>query len=112
MNTLSFGIVNDLLSSNELIFHNHGSKRLMVWFGGINEPHFNPEVARLANCDLLTVRDTTNSWYTNGLTSKHLNIEQAIFELNQFILGREYQKLVFCGQSSGGYGALLYAHML
>lgn len=112
MNTTTVEIFDGLLASDELMFHNHGTKRLMIWFGGINEPHFNPEVARLANCDFLTFRDITASWYTRGLTSHHENIDVAVSELKKFIEMRGYEKLCFCGQSSGGYGALLYSHLL
>lgn len=104
--------MNALLESDDVIFHDHQADRLIIWFGGINEPHFNPEIARLANCDILTFRDTTNSWYTTGFTTRHINIDQAIIELKQFIAERKYKKICLCGQSSGGYGALLYSHML
>ncbi|MEM8514817.1 hypothetical protein RCH14_004172 [Massilia sp. MP_M2] len=112
MNTLSTEKYNELLKSDEVIFHDYGSDNLIIWFGGINEPHFNPEIARLANCDILTVRDIMNSWYTTGLTSSHANIDQAILELKQFIADRKYKKICLCGQSSGGYGALFYSHLL
>ena len=112
MDKLSMKKNDGLLKSGEVIFHNHESDKLIIWFGGINEPHFNPEIARLANCDMLTVRDMMNSWYTTGLASHHANIDEAILELKQFITEREYKKICLCGQSSGGYGALFYSHLL
>lgn len=112
MNPTTVEIIDGLLASDELMFHGRDTKKLMIWFGGINEPHFNPEVARLANCDFLTFRDITASWYTKGLTSRHDNINEAVSELKQFIEEKGYEKLCLCGQSSGGYGALLYSHLL
>lgn len=109
---MTFRLKSDLLFSDEIRFHAHGSDKLVIWFGGINEPHFNPDVAILSGCDMLTVRDAQASWYTRGITSKHFSAEQALYELTQVILDRGYRKLCLCGQSSGGYGALLYAHLL
>jgi len=100
--------MNILLSSqDEIRFHERGGENLIVWFGGINEPHFSVKLSEESGFDLLTLTDSGNS---NGLVSGHAHVEEAVKDLLSLVSSKGYQKVVFCGQSSGGYGALLYGH--
>lgn len=90
--------------------HERSSKTLIVWFGGINEPYISSRLADATGCSVLAIRDHAFSWYTKGILPGHSSVSDGADWLNQFILENEFGITVFCGQSSGGYGALLYAY--
>lgn len=101
---------NNLLLSPEVRFHDKGAENLIMWFGGINEPHFSDKLSEATGFDQLTVTDAAKKWYTGGLVSGHACIKDGVHDLNSLIAERGYRNVVFCGQSSGGYGALLYGY--
>jgi hypothetical protein len=88
-------------------FHSNNSKVLIVWFGGMREPFFGKRFADESGFDCLYFRDSGFDWYTKGLAGVADNIELSAAWLNSFKLGK-YDFVCFCGQSSGGYGALYF----
>ncbi len=94
-------------SDEEVRFHLQGSDTLLVWFGGINEPFFSEKFAHLSGFDCVYVRDTRYDWYTSGVLPTHSSPIEGRDFLNALI-ARGYRRIVFCGQSSGGYAALFY----
>lgn len=100
-------LLENIMDNDEARFHFKGNDRLIVWFGGINEPFFSEKFSDIAGCDCVYVRDTRSDWYVNGvLPSQNSPIEGRDFLKD--IMARDYRKVIFCGQSSGGYAALFY----
>ncbi|MGE6781501.1 hypothetical protein ACQKGL_03145 [Ensifer adhaerens] len=91
----------------EARYYFNGCDRLVVWFGGINEPFFSEKFAEASGCDCVFVRDTRFDWYTAGVLPSHTSAIEGRDFLKE-IIARGYRKVIFCGQSSGGYGALFY----
>lgn len=87
-------------------FYPRGSETLIVWFGGINEPYISENLALETNVDVLAVRDVKFSWYMNGILDEQESVEAGMEWLSSVI--SPYRHVAFCGQSSGGYGAMLY----
>lgn len=95
------------LNAPEYVMYKQQSDTLVVWFGGINEPFISDKLAKIGKFDLIGVLDSNYSWYTRGILNGHTSIEEGEKWLNGFTC--KYRRVIFCGQSSGGYGALLYA---
>lgn len=91
-------------------FYEASSELLIVWFGGINEPFMSSKLAEVTGHNVLSLRDSNFTWYTHGVLPTHGSIVEGRDFLNQLRDRRGFKRLVFCGQSSGGYGALLYAY--
>jgi hypothetical protein len=94
---------------DDVRFYKNGSDTLVIWFGGINEPFLSGALANEGGYDLLALMDQRFDWYTNGVLPTHTLWEQGVAFLSKAIAEGGYRKTVFCGQSSGGYGALFYA---
>ncbi|MFE1598164.1 hypothetical protein ACE101_04825 [Methylobacterium sp. ID0610] len=90
-------------------YYQNTSDTLIVWFGGINEPYISSKLADETGFNVLAVRDHKFSWYTKGIIPGHASIEDGRSWLSSFIEDKKIIKTAFCGQSSGGYGALLYS---
>lgn len=91
------------------MFYQNGSKTLLIWFGGMDEPFISQKMAIACNVDVLAVTDKFKSWYSLGFCSNHSTYQDSLEQLEKTISDGAYEKLVFCGQSSGGYAALKYA---
>ncbi len=96
-----------MMSDEEARYYLNGNDRLLVWFGGINEPFFSERFPEISGCDCVFVRDTRYDWYTAGVLPSHTSPIEGRDFLNE-VIARGYRKVIFCGQSSGGYGALFY----
>jgi hypothetical protein len=101
---------NAVQSSEIFRFYDQGSERLIVWFGGINEPFVSANLAEATSCDTLALVDHRRDWYTLGILPEHSSPEHGINFLRRYIHDRSYKRVIFGGQSSGGYGALYYAY--
>jgi hypothetical protein len=91
-------------------FYDRQSDRLIVWFGGINEPFMSANFANEMNCDVLSVADSRYKWYTQGVLPHHETIDEGVAWMRE--ASNSYAEVIYIGQSSGGYGALLYAATL
>jgi pimeloyl-ACP methyl ester carboxylesterase len=81
---------------------------VIVWFAGINEPFMSDNLAKSTGCNVLTVRDLRNLWYSSGILEQHSSVDDAVSWLNDILA--PFKNKIFIGQSSGGYAALHYGN--
>jgi len=90
------------------------------YWGGFGGPVFefkNFLSSNFDNCDFIFIRDLQQAWYFKGMDVKDFNIAAKNtddnFEVLKNILKREkYSKVIFLGNSMGGYAAILYGILL
>lgn len=82
---------------------------VIVWFAGINEPFMSHNLAKSTGCNVLTVRDLRNLWYSRGILEGHSSVHDAASWLNDMLA--PFKNKIFIGQSSGGYAALQYGNL-
>lgn len=102
----------DIESNVEFRYYSMNSDHLIVWFGGINEPFFSGKLSNESGFDQISFIDAAKNWYTNGILSTHESVADGVSYLLNIIMQHKYAKVIFCGQSSGGYAALLYGFHL
>ena len=95
----------------ETRFIDNGSDSLVIWFGGINEPLFSNSFAMISGYDCLFLRDAKLTWYMRGISEDHSSYHNVLKLRDNLTVNRPYKRKVFCGQSSGGYAALLFAKL-
>lgn len=91
----------------DIVRYSGDSRSVVVWFGGINEPFMSRNFAHSSERDFIMLRDSKSDWYTSGVSRDHNSVDEGIAFLNAML--SNYDKKIFCGQSSGGYAALLYS---
>lgn len=99
-----------MILDNNVRFFSANSDKLIVWFGGINEPFLSDKLSLETTFDQLSCIDNRFNWYTAGILQGDNSVDDGVFFLRRFL--EKYKKVVFCGQSSGGYAALLYGYYL
>lgn len=97
-------ISNDIV---DYVTYLSGNDTVIVWFGGIDEPFMSENFANSQDKDIVLLRDCGNDWYSTGVLPEHSSIEEGVEFLDTILA--DYKKKIFCGQSSGGYAALLYS---
>jgi hypothetical protein len=90
-------------------FHNHGNDNLIIWFAGIDEPLMSDNLAKATQCDVLAISDRKNLWYMQGALPEHQSVNDCADWLTN--MSANYKNKIFIGQSSGGYGALLFGQI-
>lgn len=97
--------------------HRTGSSVLLVSFGGIRAgtglPGF--EFRRMLSahpCDQVFVRDLEQAWYQRGSRPEARSVPELAGWLRRFIEDGGYTRVVFVGNSMGGYAAILFGAML
>ncbi|MBU2653829.1 hypothetical protein [Acidomonas methanolica] len=92
-----------ILGEDEFVFHSaeQVSEDIVVWFGGLGEPFISKKFSETLNINVLSFIDKNSSWYSErkSIISR---------TLSGFFSYFRFQKKIFCGQSSGGYAALLF----
>lgn len=100
-------------SSNKGILVNEkGSKHLLVSFGGVNQGLGMPvfEFFNSINdlkCDKIFFRDFSQMWYQKGVDDVVNDINSLMNFINNEIIKNKYTKVIFLGNSMGGYAAIL-----
>lgn len=97
-------------SEDRCIFYGNNSDTLIIWFGGLGEPFLSEKLSKFTNMDCLIFRDKDSNWYMNGVSNQYNSREKMIQNLRNFKNSQNYKKILFCGQSSGGYAALFFFH--
>ncbi len=90
---------------------------LLVAFGGIaGELGIPPfeffNLSKEFNVNRIYVRDLTQSWYQMGLPGLADNVEEVSLVLKEKISELNANKVVFIGNSMGGYAAILFGILL
>ncbi len=100
-----------------VIVEQSNSDSLLVIFGGIKQgvglPIFEfRNILKTIKCDKVFVRDQSQTWYHNGLDSQISNLTMVKDFLKNIISYKNYKRVIFLGNSMGGYAAILFGSLL
>ncbi|NRR92003.1 hypothetical protein HSX10_10540 [Winogradskyella undariae] len=93
------------------------SKILLVSFGGIKQGMGIPiyefyNVFKDIGCDKVYIKDVNQAWYHKGVNREIDDIKKLKELLQKIIIKGAYEKVIFIGNSMGGYGAILFGALL
>lgn len=79
-------------------------------FGGILPFEFLNYMSQTygGQCDLVFFIDIDQCWYHKGIKNITNNIDETIEYINDIVQNGNYKKVIFMGNSAGGYGAILF----
>jgi len=97
-----------------------GKKVLICCFGGINKKmggilpfeflrYLSSAYENL--CDLIFYVDNEQCCYHKGIQGISTNIEDTVKYMNEKIINRDYEKIIFMGTSAGGYASILFGSL-
>ena len=100
-------------SSPVLLDQGHGAKTLLVTFAGLSgavglQPFEFFNITRPFSVDKIFVRDLSQGWYLGGLTGWSNSVTETAQFLAERIALYPYEKVVFLGNSMGGYAAIAH----
>ncbi|WP_224777862.1 hypothetical protein [Gluconobacter thailandicus] len=110
MNTINLKEIINSLSNDKCKFYNKGSDTLIIWFGGLGEPFLSDNFVNAVGVDCLSLRDNNSNWYEDGISSYYNSRKKMVIFFDILKIERKYKKIIFSGQSSGGYNALYFFH--
>lgn len=92
------------------ILKNGEATTMVITFGGINQgigiPVFEfQNILKNYNCHQVFIKDSSQAWYQNGIQG-YEDIESLKLKLKEIIKG--YKRVVFIGNSMGGYAAIMF----
>lgn len=99
------------MENENLEFYTKGSETLLVSFGGMalkmgmSMFEFNSAISEL-DVDSLFLRDIKRIWYQNGISEKFNSVNLVTELLNSYT--KKYRKVVFIGNSSGGFASIMF----
>lgn len=102
--------------SRDILFEPSNHNNLIITFGGIRNGvgipifEFKKILTEYENFDQIFIRDTQQMWYHNGIVDYADNIDELKFNLNSII--STYNKVIFIGNSMGGFIAILLGVLL
>lgn len=105
------------MSTDNIEIHKNGSKKLLVSFGGIKSGigmpiyEFYKSLEDL-KCDKIFIKDVNQAWYHKGVNSEIDDVYKLRSFLKSYISINSYSRIVFVGNSMGGYAAILFGSML
>lgn len=109
----------DLLNENLSLFKSvhPRSNTLLVCFGGIKGKLPIPVFEffnSLSEFEInkIFIRDFRQSWYHQGILHHSKNIEETLIFLKKLIENENVTKVIFLGNSAGGYAAILFGALL
>lgn len=94
-----------------------GSSTLIVSFGGIRQGLGIPvfefyKILDVFDCDKIFIKDNHQAWYQRGVNKELNNVPKLLNYLQGIINKQAYKKVVFLGNSMGGFGAILFGVLL
>jgi len=115
MNTLTRAEIEK--SEKGILTDFHGSKNLLVTFGGIQQgigipvfEFFNS--VKDIDCDKIFIRDFNQTWYQKGVDKDIDTLDKLVNYLQETIAKHDYKRICFMGNSMGGYAAILFGTLL
>lgn len=95
----------------------NNSNKLLVTFGGIKQGMGMPvyefyNSLKDLKCDKLYLKDLEQVWYHKGINHDVNSILKLKEFLSDLINRKQYENVVFIGNSMGGYGAILFGVLL
>ena len=105
------------MSFDNLSIEDNNSNSLLVTFGGIKQGMGMPvyefyNSLKTIKCDKVFIKDIYQAWYHKGINEDINNIAKLKELLKSIIEKKVYTKVVFIGNSMGGYGAILFGVLL
>ena len=102
---------------DNLSIEDNNSNVLLVSFGGLRQGIGMPvyefyNSLRSINCDKVFIKDINQCWYHKGINKEVKNIQMTSELLKSIIFRKAYERVVFIGNSMGGYGAILFGVIL
>ncbi len=97
--------------------HCIGKSNLLVSFGGVHQGlgipvfEFYKTIEHL-DTDKVFVRDLHQCWYQDGADTTYDSIDSLCQVLSDIMTNNNYKKIVFLGNSMGGFAAMLFGTML
>lgn len=88
----------------------HESDRLLIWFGGRDEPFLSNKMGIATGCDVVSIKNARGDWFIAGIKGIDGGVEGMAIWIAEQIARKPYRKVFFAGQSSGGYAALKFSH--
>ena len=102
----------DSLPENRCKFYDKNSSSIIIWFGGLGEPFLSEKLSHFTGMDCLSLLDINSNWYETGISEEFNSRKKMIKYFSSLKKYKNYEKLIFCGQSSGGYNALYFFYYL
>lgn len=102
--------------SKDILFEPSNHNNLIIIFGGIRNGvgipifEFKKILSEYENFDQLFLRDIQQMWYHKGIVDYANNIDELKFNLKSII--SSYNKVIFIGNSMGGFIAILLGILL
>ena len=86
---------------------------MALQFGGILPFEFLNYLSSIYknSCDLIFFIDKEQCWYHKGIKDITNTIDETVVFLNNIIKDGNYDKIIFMGNSGGGYGAILFGSL-
>jgi len=105
------------LKFDNLNIEDNDSKKLLVTFGGIRQGMGMPvyefyNSLKDLDCDKIFIKDVYQAWYHKGVNEEINSILKLKVLLEEVVKKKPYDKIVFIGNSMGGYGAILFGILL
>ncbi|KAB1064879.1 YqiA/YcfP family alpha/beta fold hydrolase [Salibacter halophilus] len=94
-----------------------GSDKLLVTFGGVNQGvgvpvfEFFNTISNI-ECDKILIRDHHQAWYQKGVDNELNSFDKIKSYLEELIEKNDYKKVLFLGNSMGGYAAILLGTLI
>jgi len=104
------------INSDDILFVDKNNTSLIITFGGIKNGigmpvfEFKKILSSYKNYNQYFFRDKNQSWYHHGLEGIANNIDEFIENLK--LITTSYDKVIFIGNSMGGYAAVLFGVLL
>lgn len=96
-----------------------GKKPLFVAFGGIAQQLHMPPfefknflTSNFGDVNFIFIRDMEQAWYFNGISGLSTNFDTNVEGIKKLIDDVEHSKVIFIGNSMGGYASILYGSLL
>lgn len=108
---------NEFDSKSGILMSLENKPNLLVSFGGIRQGlgiptfEFFNSLSNI-NCDKVFIRDFNQAWYQLGVDDEINSWNRLKEILDKIIVDNGYNKVLFLGNSMGGYGAMMFGTML
>ena len=98
-----------------VLINNNGNSDVIVTFGGINQGIGIPvfeffNILSDSKFDKIFIRDFNQMWYLKGIDEEISSFNNLLDYLRSLI--KDYDRVIFLGNSMGGYAAILFGILL
>lgn len=105
-----------LISNERMLINTYrGSKKLVIFFSATGTSDYNFHFLRTANElteHTLLINNGRNEWYNHGINGLGKSAQECANNILKLASNLGAKEIYTIGQSMGGYGAVLYGHLL